>query len=314
MPTLSKELRQTLETTVAEARRIAEAGAEQSLSQLAVHHSESWSGMTLQEKVLREKLRAHGKQLGDKREPNRTQEIARLKQACAYEHWHRMLFARFLAENNLLIHPDYGEPISLDEVKEMAREQNLDWLPIAASFAQRMLIEVFRPDDPVLELVLPPETRQNLEEKFAALPVATFTAEDSLGWVYQFWQRDEKDDVNESEVKIGADELAPVTQLFTEDYMVLFVLHNTLGAWWTAKCRSEGRTGALPEHEWTYLRLNEDGSPTAGRYVEWPKTARQLRVIDPCMGSGHFFDLCTAGSCPDEDGRGGPPGNDRGRL
>ena len=202
--------------------------------------------MTTEEKALREKLRAHGKQLGDKREANRTQEIPRLKQACAYEHWHRMLFARFLAENNLLIHPDYGEPISLDEVKELAREQNADWLSIAASFAQRMLLEVFRPDDPVLELILPPETRQKLEEKLAALPTEVFTADDSLGWVYQFWQRDEKDAVNKSEVKIGADELPPVTQLFTEDYMVLFLLHNTLGAWWTAKRRARAKIRSSP--------------------------------------------------------------------
>ena len=41
-----------------------------------------------------------------------------------------------------------------------------------------------------------------------------------MGWVYQFWQKDAKDEVNRSEMKIGADELSPVTQLFTEDYIV----------------------------------------------------------------------------------------------
>ena len=289
MPTLSKELRRVLENTVADARRIAEAGAEQSIKQLAVHHFEAWPTMTSEEKALREKLRAHGKQLGDRSEPNRTQEIHRLKQACSYEHWHRMLFARFLAENNLLIHPEYGEPISLSEVKELAREQGVDWLSIAASFAQRMLLQVFSPDDPVLNLILPPETRQKLEEKLAALPTETFTAEDSLGWVYQFWQRDEKDVVNKSEIKIGADELAPVTQLFTEDYMVLFLLHNTLGAWWTAKRETEGQNACLTDYEWTYLRLNEDGTPAAGNYENWPKSASDLRMLDPCMGSGHFL-------------------------
>ena len=289
MPTLSKELRRMLENTVADARKIAEAGAEQALSQLAVHHSEPWPAMTSLEKALREKLRAHGKQLGDKREPNRTQEIPRLRQACAYEHWHRMLFARFLAENNLLIHPDYGEPISLDEVKELAREQNADWLSLAASFAQRMLLEVFRLDDPVLQVILPPETRQKLEDKLASLPEGIFTAEDSLGWVYQFWQRDEKDAVNKSEVKIGADQLAAVTQLFTEDYMVRFLLHNTLGSWWTSKRRGEGKDNLLPGYEWTYLRVNDDGTPCAGDYKDWPERAKDLRVLDPSMGSGHFL-------------------------
>jgi len=278
-----------LENVVADARRIAEGGAEQALKQLAVHHSESWPAMTTEEKTLREKLRAHGKQLGDKREASRAQEISRLKQACAYEHWHRMLFARFLAENNLLVHPDYGQPISLDEVKELARDLNADWLSLAASFAQRMLLAVFRPEDPVLQVVLPPETRQSLEEELSKLPTAVFTAEDSLGWVYQFWQAAEKRRVSDSEVKIGADQLSSQTQLFTDDYMVLFLLHNTLGAWWTAKRSREGKDSALPGYEWKYLRVDEKGSPVAGNFEGWPRTARELRLLDPCMGSGHFL-------------------------
>ena len=48
-------------------------------------------------------------------------------------------FARFLAENNLLIHPDYGEPISLEEVRELAREQECGLAADRASFAQQML-------------------------------------------------------------------------------------------------------------------------------------------------------------------------------
>ena len=131
--------------------------------------------------------------------------------------------------------------MTLDDVRELAREQGRDWMEVAAELAQRMLLAVFRPDDPVLKVQLPPETRQQLEEKLASLPQEIFEADDSLGWVYQFWQRDEKDAVNKSEVKIGADELPAVTQLFTEDYMVLFLLENTLGAWWTAKRQAEGK-------------------------------------------------------------------------
>jgi hypothetical protein len=197
-----------------------------------------------------------------------------------------MLFARFLAENGLLLHPEHGVALSLDEVKELALGLKRDWIEVAAEYAQRMLLrEVFRPDDPTLRVPLPPEKRLDLEGKLNSLPRETFLADDSLGWVYQFWQSDAKDEVNRSEVKIGADELAPVTQLFTEDYMVLFLLENTLGAWWTA------RRGApeLPGYTWTYLRLNEDGSPAAGAFEGWPKSAKEVKVLDPCMGSGHFL-------------------------
>ena len=71
--------------------------------------------------------------------------------------------------------------------------------------------------------------------------------------------------------------------------MVLFLLENSLGAWWTARRRAEGKDPALAGHTWTYLRLNEDGSPAAGAFDGWPRAARDLRVLDPCMGSGHFL-------------------------
>jgi hypothetical protein len=289
MATLSREQRKLLENTVVAARSAAERGAEKILTSLGAGSRDAPESLSPKEKALRNQLRAHGRQLGDKRHPNGAQETTHLKQACAYEHWHRLLFARFLAENDLLMNPEYGVAMSLAEIQETARAQNQDWLNLASDYAQRMLLEVFRPDDPVLQVVMPPENRQELEEKLAQLQTAVFTADDSLGWVYQFWQRDEKERINKSEVKIGADELPSVTQLFTEDYMVLFLLHNTLGAWWTAKRRAEGKDHRLPDYEWTYLRLNEDGSPAAGNFDGWPKTARLLRVLDPCMGSGHFL-------------------------
>ena len=49
--------------------------------------------------------------------------IRHLADECAYEHWHRMLFARFLAENDLLIEPESGVALSLDECREFAREK-----------------------------------------------------------------------------------------------------------------------------------------------------------------------------------------------
>ena len=64
---------------------------------------------------------------------------------------------------------------------------------------------------------------------------------------------------------------------------------NTLGAWWTAKRQAEGKDPALPGYSFTYLRLNEDGSPAAGSFDGWPRTTKELRVLDPSMGSGHFL-------------------------
>ena len=178
MSTLSRENRRLLENTVAQARAVAEEGARKVLrDQYAVHHDEPWPHMTdadtrgSAEKDSRGTsfvLMAASLATGAIRNV-KTQEIEHLVQACAYEHWHRMLFARFLAENDLLLDPQHGVAMTLDDVRELAREQGRDWMDVAAELAQRMLLACFRPDDPVLKVQLPPETRQQLEEKLAAI-------------------------------------------------------------------------------------------------------------------------------------------------
>ena len=107
MQTLPTDLRQQLERAIIEARKVAEAGARAALEELAVHHREFYEHMDTEQRTLRRRLRAHARQLGDR--PNtRTGEhtIEHLVQETAYEHWHSMLFARFLAENDLLIEPE----------------------------------------------------------------------------------------------------------------------------------------------------------------------------------------------------------------
>ena len=214
MPTLVRELRKDLEKTVKQARRVAETGARKAVAQLGVGEAEAPKHLTADQRALRNRLRAHGRQLGDRRDAKTSvQDTARLVQECAYEHWHRMLFARFLAETDLLIEPESGVAITLDEVQELAREKATDWLELASDYAERMLPQIFRKDDPVLQIALPPETRSEMEDLLKGLTKTVFEADDSLGWVYQFWQSDKKDEVNKSEVKIGADELPAVTQL-----------------------------------------------------------------------------------------------------
>jgi hypothetical protein len=307
MASLDRNLRRHLENVVKKARRTAEAGARQALDQLAVANAEPWPTLTPEQRTLRTRLRAHGRQLGDRLDERKsTQAIERLTVECAYEHWHRLLFARFLSENDLLVEPNSGVALSLDECRQLAREENKDWLVLASEFAQRMLPQIFRAGDPVLDVALPPEKRQELETVLEALSREVFIADDSLGWVYQFWQAEQKDAINKSEDKIGADELPAVTQLFTEDYMVLFLLHNTLGAWWAGKvfgangdlARSAASEGecraacAVQGIEWTYLRFARNGDtwkPAAGTFSGWPTAAKDLTMLDPCMGSGHFL-------------------------
>lgn len=311
MNTLSTDLRNKLERACIAARNLAERAATDALKSLAVAHYEPYGHMTTDQRTLRNKLRARARQIGDTQDAKGQLAINHLAQECAYEHWHRMLFARFLAENNLLIEPDMGVAVSLEEVKELAQEENKkqkaesgkgDVWALAGRYAQTMLPEIFRRDDPVLQVPLAREDQLKLEALLDGLAQDTFTASDSLGWCYQFWQTERKDQVNAAGNKIGADELPSVTQLFTEDYMVDFLLDNTLGAWWAGKKKSEvgsrksedeaRKAVGLPGCPWKYLRFIEgkDGkwTPAAGTFDGWPKMAKELKCLDPCMGSGHF--------------------------
>jgi hypothetical protein len=279
MESLAKPLRKQLEDAVVKARDAAEDAARVALMHLGVGDAEVPRHLTNEERALRRRLRAHGRQLGDKFLPSPSgrgaggegrsghQAIDKLVQETAYEHWHRMLFARFLAENGLLVHPD-GVPLTLAECNELARDEGAaDGWELAGRYAARMLPQIFRPDSPVLAVTLAPEHQRALENLLAGLHPDTFQASDSLGWVYQFWQTKRKDEVNRSEVKIGADELPAVTQLFTEPYMVAFLLDNSLGAWWAARRLSEDdlrtaesedelrRKAAIPGVPLEYLRF-----------------------------------------------------------
>ena len=317
MAALDRGLRRELARAVQKARKIAEAGARAALGALMVGEPEADASLKDSDRALRRRLRAHGRQLGDGRAESGSQEVTRLAHEVAYEHWHRMLFARFLAENGLLIEPESGTALSLSECRELARERGEDPWALAGGFAAQMLPGIFRPDDPSLEVTFAPETRGALEKTLAGLPPPVFHADDALGWTYQYWQTDRKDEVNASGVKIGADELPAVTQLFTEPYMVRFLFHNTVGAWRAGRLlakrpelaenaasedelRNAVRLEAEGGYDFDFLRFvrekAKDGNgatgpwrPAAGSYDRWPTHAADLRVLDPCCGSGHFL-------------------------
>jgi len=295
MPALASDLRRQLGNVIIQARDMAEAAACATLKRLAVDSARPFDHFSEVQRQWRNRLRARARQADDQRQPNGEQEIEQLTQELAYEYWHRMLFARFLAENNLLMHPD-GVAVSLADCEELAQIEGAEngWI-MAARYASRMLPQIFRTDDVLLEIEFPINDRLPLEKLLASLPTETFTADDSLGWVYQFWQSKKKEEVNRSGAKIDGHTLPAVTQLFTEPYMVKFLLHNTIGAWWCAQHGIHGPpheagvpAGQAPV-EMKYLRWRDDGTPAAGSFEGWPKTLKEFTMLDPCCGSGHFL-------------------------
>jgi hypothetical protein len=313
MPYLDKNLRRQLAAAIQEARTVAEEGASDAIRRLGVAEDKAPPHVVGAAAELRVKLRAHARSLGDAWDADRKWLLStdRLVETAAFEHWHRMLFGRFLVERGLLVHPDLGVAIARNELAELAAEEKLpDEWALVERIAAPALPAVFKPDDPVLAMTLAPEFSKQLRDIVVGLRTEVFTADDSLGWTYQFWRAAEKDAVNKSGVKIGSQELPAVTQLFTEHYMVQFLLHNTLGAWWSGKVLAENPALAsdaededalraacsLPDVTWDYLRFVRDGEaqdgpwrPAAGTFPGWPTRAAEITFCDPCCGSGHFL-------------------------
>src|SRR5690606_28053107 len=166
-------------------------GALAALTQLAVGEPRAPAYLNEEQRILRRRLRTHGRSLGDTKLDDGNQSVRKLVWEVAYEHWHRMLFARFLAENGLLLW-EPGAAVSLDDCEALVQEidpaMNLGaktkW-ELAGKLAARMLPQVFKPQSPVFELSFAPEYQRELEQLLADLPAEVFKASDSLGWVYQ---------------------------------------------------------------------------------------------------------------------------------
>ena len=95
-----------------------------------------------------------------------------------------------------------------------------------------------------------------------AVTDAVFDAPDALGWAYQYWNTEEKDrvftKVRTQRAKIEGADIIPATQLYTEPYMVKFLVQNSLGATWM------GMNPELAAGRWLGV-LRPRRRPRAGR-------------------------------------------------
>jgi SAM-dependent methyltransferase len=110
-----------------------------------------------------------------------------------------------------------------------------------------------------------------------------FTAPDALGWTYQYWNTEEKDRVFEKVQtkkgsKIEGAEIVPATCIYTEPYMVKFLVQNSLGAIWMGM-HPDSRLA----QSWEYFVRGADRAPVS------KKPVAEITFLDPACGSGHFL-------------------------
>jgi hypothetical protein len=110
--------------------------------------------------------------------------------------------------------------------------------------------------------------------------------DETIGWVYQFFNSGEerKRMRDESQAPRNSRELAVRNQFFTPRYVVEFLVDNTLGRTWL---QMHGDGSRLVEQCRYFVRSEEEPAQARPR-----KDPRDLRVLDPACGSGHFLLYC----------------------
>lgn len=114
-----------------------------------------------------------------------------------------------------------------------------------------------------------------------------------IGWLYQYYNTELKGDTFaqlKKNVKITKERIPAATQLFTPDWIVRYMVENSLGRLWL-----EGHPNAELRGGWKYYLGEAEQEPEVeaqlAKLREEYKTIKpeEIKVIDPCMGSGHIL-------------------------
>lgn len=111
-----------------------------------------------------------------------------------------------------------------------------------------------------------------------------------IGWLYQYYNTEPKNKAFAKKAKITKEEIPAVTQLFTPDWIVRYMVENSLGRMWV-----EGHPDDELKSKWKYyLDEAEQEEPVQhelDKIKEGYATLKpeDIKLIDPCMGSGHIL-------------------------
>lgn len=114
-----------------------------------------------------------------------------------------------------------------------------------------------------------------------------------IGWLYQYYNTEPKQAVFDGlkkNIKITKENIPAATQLFTPDWIVRYMVENSLGRLWL-----ESRPGSSLRAHWKYYLDEAEQTPEVAerlrvlRSENAVKSPEDIKVIDPCMGSGHIL-------------------------
>ncbi len=197
-------------------------------------------------------------------------EIARMKDENRLDELFRMLFVRQCHKLHEVL-PDLFDDAGLER---------------ADNYLELLLTISFTDKDGVLWHLIHdiPEDDFNVEKEGQV---------EIIGWMYQYYNTEPKDRVFanlKKNIKIDKDSIPAATQLFTPDWIVRYMVENSLGRLWV-----EGHLNERLKENWKYYLEEAEQEPEVqAQLAEIRKgyaalRPEDIRCIDPCMGSGHIL-------------------------
>ncbi len=111
-----------------------------------------------------------------------------------------------------------------------------------------------------------------------------------IGWLYQYYNTEPKNKAFAKKAKITKEEVPAVTQLFTPDWIVRYMVENSLGRMWV-----EGHPDDELKSKWKYYLDEAEQEESVQQELNKIKAEyatlkpEDIKLIDPCMGSGHIL-------------------------
>lgn len=179
---------------------------------------------------------------------------------------------------------DLDLPLSADDIIKLPRDDQKfrEVLFAVVKKLGTVMPDVFNGDTTSINFLLPDNLLGSggFVNEILKLPVECFDRVEVIGWLYQYYNQAEKDIAMKKKSAVEKDEIPYVTQIFTPDWIVKYMVENSLGRYWL----EHGGDPKLADN-WKYLIKSEQQTAA----TKAMPNIEQVTFIDPCMGSGHIL-------------------------
>lgn len=179
---------------------------------------------------------------------------------------------------------DLDLPLDVDTVLKLTRDEEKFRMVLLAVVKKLGLVmpDVFNGDTNSIDFLLPNNLlgAGGFVSEVLKLPTECFDRVEVIGWLYQYYNQAEKDIAMKKKSAVEKDEIPFVTQIFTPDWIVRYMVENSLGRYWLEHGGDENLA-----KNWKYL-IKSSTSQTATRKMP---NIEDVTFIDPCAGSGHIL-------------------------